>query len=228
MLVLAGMISGASVLRADTIYSSFGPGASYEAEAGIIVTNDGLAGASVAIAFTPTADYDLTGIEFVATELKLDSPAPVTIGIFADNGGQPEGQPLESFTAGGLGTFAQTALVTTVTSVLQPLLQAGTQYWVGMNAPAGDLLVWNQTTTTATGFSLTDGSGNWSTSDPAEGQGAVEIDGILAPVIASDSTVFLPETAPLWMMAGGLAAIARLARRGSLGSGGSGFRPSGK
>lgn len=217
-LLLAGLIACAGILQADTIYSTFGPGFSFATGTGAIVTNDPLADASVAIAFTPTANYDLTSIEFVASDLFPEDLSPITIAIFADNGGQPGSQPLESFTTGSFGPFGEAALVTTVTSLSQPLLQAGTQYWIGMNASPGDLMVWNQSSTSAAGFSITDGSGNWSASDPAQGQGALEIDGDLVAAIAgpvaqtNDSPIFTPEPLSWWLMASGLAVIARRAR----------------
>ena len=220
MLVLAGLISGGSALKADVIYSTFGTGDSYATGTGILVTNDGLAWSSAAIAFTPSSNYTLSSIELVATDLIPNAQDSVTVGIFADNNGQPGGQPLESFTVGSLGLFGQTVLLTSVTSVLQPLLLANTQYWVGLDASPGALIVWNQNTSGATGFSESDGFGNWSTSDPAEGQGVVEIDGTLASVIVGDavpqlqdSAIFTPEPRTTWLMAGGLAALAWFTRR---------------
>ena len=111
----------------------------------------------------------------------------------------------------------ETVPVTTVTSLLQPLLLANTTYWVGLEAAPGDLIVWNQNTTGATGFSQTDGSGSWSAS--SQFQGVVEIDGTLPPVgftsranfTASEADV--PEPRAFWMMALGLAVIARTGRR---------------
>ena len=177
-LILAGLVPGAQHLRADVIYTNFGTGNTYSAGSGLIVTNDNQAWSSVAVAFTPVANYNLTGIEFVATNIIPDDTGAL-IGIFADDNGQPGGAPLESFASGPLGMFGNTVPVMTVTSVLQPLLLADTQYWIGMEGPAGGFIVWNQNLTLADGYSQTDGSGNWSTS--SADQGALEIDGTLSP-----------------------------------------------
>jgi hypothetical protein len=179
ILVLVASTAGGVALQADVIYTNFGTGAAYSSGAGVIVTNDNSAWSSVAIAFTPSANYDLTSIELVATGIIPDDLGGI-LGIFADNGsGQPGGAPIESFQLSPLGQFGQAVPVLTITSLLQPLLLADTQYWIGLNAPVGDFIVWNQSVTSALGFSQTDGSGNWSTS--TADQGAVEIDGTLDP-----------------------------------------------
>ena len=223
ILIIAASIPGAAALRADIIYTNFGTGDAYASGAGVIVTNDNVAWSSVAVAFTPSANYDLTSIELVATDIIPDDLG-ATLGIFADNGsGQPGGAPIESFTLGPLGQFGESVPVMTVTSLLQPLLLANTQYWIGLNAPIGDLIVWNQSVTSSLGFSQTDGSGNWSTSNAD--QGAVEIDGTLdysnppaqsfAMVSAptEESIPATPEPRAWWLMAGGLVAVARQAKR---------------
>ena len=167
------------VLRADVIYTNFGTGDAYSSGAGLIVTSDNTAWASVALAFTPLANYDLTSIRFVASEIVPDDLG-VSIGIFADNGGLPGGLPLESLTLRGpLAQFGSSAPILTVSSLLQPLLQANMQYWIGLSAPAGDVVVWNQSVTLSLGFASTDGSGNWSASNLD--QGVVEINGTLVP-----------------------------------------------
>ena len=212
-LAVLGLTAGSNSLRADTVYTTFGANYTYSTEAGLLVANDDVAEASLAVEFTPTANYDLTSIEFAATEIDpLDAGA--TIGIFADNGGQP-GAAIETYAVNALGQFGSLAPVITVESVLQPLLLADTNYWIAMNAPAGDFLVWNQTVTSATGVSQTDGLGNWSSS-PGTPQVAAEVDGSLAsfsppdftPEFGQGSEPSTPEPATWWLMGGGFVAIA--------------------
>jgi hypothetical protein len=217
IVVLAGLAVSASSLRADVIYTNFGADDAYAAGAGIIVTNDNLAWSSVAIAFTPVANYTLSSIEFIATGLNPDGTDTATLGIFADNGGQPGSTPLESFTVDSLAQFGSLVPVMSVTSALQPLLLANTQYWIGMNTTAGNFIVWNQNTTLANGFSQTDGAGNWFAS--GTDQGVVKVDGTFAPdVSAPNAAPFLgtlnpvPEPGTWWLIAAGLSAIAYLRR----------------
>jgi hypothetical protein len=218
ILIFLAMAFGSDTLRADTIYTNFGTGDDvYAAGAGVIVTNDGVAWSSVAVAFTPTANYTLTSIEFVVSDLIPNDSNDVTLGIFADNGGQPGATPLELFSVSPAGMFGDTVLVTTVSSILQPLLLADTQYWIGMNATPGDMVVWNQNVTGANGFSETDGAGNWSAADPLQAQGVLEVDGTLAPLQPPDTTdssgLSTPEPGAWLLMAGGLAALAFFHRR---------------
>jgi len=230
LVILLALAAAQSTLRADTIYTNFDADGSYAATAGLIVTNDAISGASIAIPFTPSDNYNLTSIEFVVSDLippdSVQSPdsvdakhsKDVTLGIFADNGdGQPDAIPLESFSVRPTGMFGDSLLVTTVSSILQPLLFADTQYWIGMNAAPGDLVIWNQNVTSANGFSETDGSGNWSAADALQPQGVLEVDGTVAdiPPPATDDTLptSLPEPAAWLLMAGGVVALAFLHRR---------------
>jgi hypothetical protein len=215
--LLLALTFSQSTLRADTIYTNFDASGSYSAGAGLIVTNDPISGASVAIAFTPSDNYNLTSIEFVASDLILNDSNDVTLGIFADNGGLPGSTPLESFSVPLTGMFGDNILVTTVSSILQPLLLAGTQYWVGMNTAPQDLIIWNQNVTSANGFAETDGSGNWSAADPFQPQGVLQVDGALAAIQPPDASDTLPSSVPepaVWtLMAIGLVAVLLLLRR---------------
>ena len=202
-IVLVGLGLGGVPLRADVIYSNFGTGDAYAAGTGIIVTYDSQAWSSVAVAFVPASNYYFNSIELVATQLIPDA-SEIMIGLFADPNGQPGGAPIESWSLSGLGTFGDGVGVLSVTSRQDPLLTAGTTYWIGMNAPVGELVVWNQNITGALGFSRSDGSGNWSTSNLD--QGVLEVDGTLAPLGPGSSDVAtIPEPQTWWLMAAGLA-----------------------
>ncbi len=208
-------------LSADVIYTNFGADNDYAAGTGLIVTNDGSAWSSVAVGFTPAFDYDLTGIGFVSTSLfPFDTSG--TIGIFADDGGHPGGSPLESFAFDAAWQFGTAAPVMTVTSLLQPRLLAATQYWIGMEGPAGSFIVWNQNSTGAGGFSATDGAGSWFPSDQA--QGVLEINGTLVPMAIQALPAFgftqaeipvnsTPEPSTLWLAIAALVVTFASARR---------------
>ena len=141
----------------------------------------------------------------------------LAVAFSRQSGGQPGGAPIELFTLSPLGQFGEAVPVLTVTSLLQPLLLVNTQYWIGMNAPVDDLIVWNQSVTSSMGFSQTDGSGNWAAAN--SDQGAVEIDGTLAlnapPALTrtDDSVASIPEPRAWWLVVGGLAAIERHQQR---------------
>jgi hypothetical protein len=164
-------------LQADVIYTNFGDGDSFLAGSGLIVTRDGAAWSSLAMSFVPAASYSLSSIEFGASTLIAGS-AGASLAIFVDDDGHPAGTPLETIALDGLlSSFGDPSPLLKVKSTVHPLLEAGQTYWIGMNAAAGGLAVWNQTTALTTGFSTTDGAGNWSTWDDV--QGAVQLKGKL-------------------------------------------------
>lgn len=165
--------------HADVIYTNFGTGDAYSAGSGLIVTNDSFAWSSVALAFIPPASYHLASIELVASNL-FAGDTGATLGIFADDNGRPGGKLLESYRLGELGQFGGAVPVLTVKSLLQPLLEANTVYWIGLNAPKNSLIIWNQNSTSSLGIASADGAGHWALSDSP--QGALRINGDLAPV----------------------------------------------
>jgi hypothetical protein len=123
-----------SPARAGTIFSNLGPGDSYDSTAGWSVsTPSSSAGyASVsAMPFTPTTTASLASIE-LAIQLASGTNS-LTIELLTDNNNSP-GSVIESYSANNqmvtFGTVSAGDLVT-VTSLTQPTLMAGTQYWVG-------------------------------------------------------------------------------------------------
>lgn len=202
ILIVAGLVLCSSVLRASTIFTTFGLNNTYSVGTGLVVTDSNFS-YSVAVQFTPSADYKLSGIDFVATRQSPDSPDSVTLSIFSDGGGLPSGNPLEALTlAGQTVVFGGASPVLTVTSLINPVLYANHAYWVEMNAPLGSL-IWNHNTTLASGIAETDGLGNWSTSNST--QGVVRITGTEATLA--------PEPQTWLMIAGGVAAVALSSRR---------------
>ncbi len=178
---------------AGVVYSNFGDNFGYSSGTGLIFTNDGQTYASLAVGFVPVSSYSFDSIELVISDLIPNYGADVTVSLFADNGGAP-GAALESFTVNGpLASFGSVAPVLTINSLLHPVLQAGSQYWVGLNGPAGGLAVWNQNSIGAPGFSASDGAGSWTPS--TDYQGVLEVDGTLVPILAlsSGSQGVIPE-----------------------------------
>ncbi len=179
-----------AALQADVIYTNFGDGDSFLAGSGLIVTRDGVAWSSVAMSFTPAASYSLSSIEFGASIL-IPGSAGASLSVFVNDDGHPAGTPMETIALDGLlPSFGDSSPLLKVKSVVHPLLEAGQTYWIGMNAAAGGLVVWNQTTALTTGFSTTDGAGNWSAWDGV--QGAVQIKGKLV----SETPAPVPDPPP--------------------------------
>jgi hypothetical protein len=119
-----------------TIFSNLGAGDSYNGATGWTLgspdPNDYFVSAS---AFTSPGNYELGTIEVAAGLVRGTNS--LTISLDADSGGNP-GALIESFTISGampaFGSVSSGNLVL-ATSVLNPLLTAGTQYWVVLSVP---------------------------------------------------------------------------------------------
>jgi hypothetical protein len=208
ILTLAGLILSGSLLRADIIYSNFGSGYAYYPGSGVVVTN-GSEDYSVAIELPAlTADYYLSGIEFVATVENPDPSNTVTMSIYADDGGAPGGSPLESLTLNGqIYDFnGSPAPVLTAASQINPELYSGANYWVVMDGAVDEGLVWDLNSSRTSGYVETDGTpGNWVNAHPQGTNGAVEVDGTLVPGGGSGSSV--PEPGSCVLVSAGLLAL---------------------
>jgi len=122
-------ILSASVASAATIVSTFGPGQTYGA-ADLTVDST----FSVAVSFTSTATVQFGSVEVGAYFDYIGQPPhDFYISLDADSSGAP-GAVLESF-AFGPSSFPWlppniTSTILTGTSLLNPTLYAGTQYWI--------------------------------------------------------------------------------------------------
>jgi hypothetical protein len=207
ILLFAGLALCGSGLKADVIYTNFGPLFDYTDGNGVIVSNSLLEKSVAEELPVLTASYDLSTIEFVAATETPSASNTVTVGIYADNGGVPAATALETITlTGQLALFdGSLSPVLTATSVTHPLLSAGSQYWLVMDGPQSEYLVWDLNSTLTEGYLETNGTpGNWQNSpNPFTGEtnGVFEVDGTLV----SSPT---PEPGTWMLLAGGLALIA--------------------
>jgi hypothetical protein len=218
ILALAGLIFCGSLLKADVIYTNFGSGYAYTPGSGLVVTN-GTEDFSVAIELPAmSADYYLSSIEFVATVTNPDPSNSVTMSVYADAAGVPGGSPLESLTLNGqIYDFDGTpAPVLGVTSILNPELYAGTQYWVVMDGPIDEGLVWDLNSSRTSGYVETDGTaGNWVNSQPNTTNGVFEVDGCLVQGGCASSA---PEPGTSVLLGAGLLGLIALGFSSRLGA----------
>jgi hypothetical protein len=214
ILIFSGLVLCGSILKADVLYTNFGPGTTYTDSSGVIVSNGSVETSVAEELPVLSSSYDLSSIEFVAS---TETPSPsnsVTVGIYADNGGVPAATALETITlTGQLALFdGSLSPVLTATSVTNPLLAAGSQYWLVMDGPASEYLVWDLNSMLTVGYLETNGTaGEWRNSPnpfASETNGVFEVDGTL---VSGATTAPEPRT---WMlMAGGFGLIFGLARR---------------
>lgn len=143
-------------LRADTVFSTFGPGNSFFT--GGVWMVGGLPEDEIAASFVPSHDFTLNAIDFAAA-LLTGTDNDLTVDIAA--GPSAPGAPIESFTVTSL---AASPSIVTVHSVLHPLLSAGITYWVVLSAPdpANTLVGWNLNSQGFEGVSSRQDDGTWS------------------------------------------------------------------
>jgi hypothetical protein len=134
--VVLAVGASAPAQAGSVLFTNLGAGDSYNGSDGWTLgspdPNDYL---TVGSAFTAGATAALGTIEVAAGIVRGTNL--LTISLDADSGGAP-GAVIESFTLNNampaFGTVSSGSLVT-ATSVLHPLLTAGTQYWVVLNTP---------------------------------------------------------------------------------------------
>jgi hypothetical protein len=144
VLSIAGQVGASTVL-----YSSFGPGDSYNPFAGASV--GGYLGEdqnfSVArpFSFAGTGSYLLDSVT-LAAGMNSSGANQLNVSVTTDAAGLP-GTVLESFSfTDQMWSFGFPGAPLLVgTSVTQPLLTPGTPYWITVSAPDGTRAAWNET-----------------------------------------------------------------------------------
>ena len=128
-LALAAALATCGVAQADTIFDTGTPEPGFLGYYGFDVFVD----QSVAIAFTPGQDYTLDSIGVWMMSNDFDNPgAPYTLSIRTDaNGGMtiPGDTVIESWDV-QTAAVGWNPILETVNSVLNPVLTAGTTYWI--------------------------------------------------------------------------------------------------
>jgi hypothetical protein len=186
-LVLALLANAAGQTCASTIFNNFGPGESFNTG-----TAWGLPPEDPAIAMRfitpPGSDFVLQSI-WVSLGHNM-GPNEIDIGLAKDNGGVPgwfPGTPLTSFTI-ELFHFSNAmpplwnGPPIVANSVLHPLLEAHTHYWVIVYATGGTSAAWHWNSTGSTGqiaggedYQLESGP-RWSLLPPQNTLGAFRVD----------------------------------------------------
>jgi hypothetical protein len=140
MAVAVLMAGSAGTMRADTLFSTFGPGQTYVTSGWWDVGNTQGEGTQVvAFAFTPTETATLTSADLALSQ-QLGQPSPVNVFIESSVGGQP-GSILDELTQ--VGTFNAEASVVNFTCSTCTVLEAGVTYWiVGQQSDAANDSAW--------------------------------------------------------------------------------------
>jgi len=172
LFVLALLVAAAPA-GAGVIYSNFGPGDSYSQGTGLTIGDSG-SDYEQGSAFTPGSSFTLGQIDFAIS--LVSGTNQVELWLMSDSGGEP-GSIIESFGfVGAMGSFGFLNPPLSAISVLNPVLQAGVQYWLIASAPVADTwAAWNLNDQGATGYLAWRQSGGAWEIDSGEPQGAFRI-----------------------------------------------------
>jgi hypothetical protein len=209
MALVALLVGGVGQLRAGIIFSTLGPGDSYDGNNGYEISGpSALAPPSTgqvefSAQFTPSVTAIFSEIELAISSIEGTNSA--IIQLQNDNAGLP-GSLIEGFMVTNLPSFGSSSSGNLVTafSVLMPTLVAGTQYWVSALEGASNTLdAWNFNSIgqSGTASSSLNGGTTW-ISDPPN---------TLLPAFRVDSAV--PEPTNLLLLAIGATGLIGYSRR---------------
>jgi hypothetical protein len=187
----------ATGVRADTIFSTFGAGQSFDIKSpGWSI--GGALGGEFAASFAPTQNFTLDTISFAAK--LLSGSDPLTVAIATDNASSP-GAPIETF---DVTSLSSTPTVLTVDSISHPLLSAGATYWVVLSTADSTSITWYWNDQMFVGVSSFS-AGAWHASGTEVPTPAFDVTGTLA-------STTIPEPASIWLLAAALVAGILLCR----------------
>jgi hypothetical protein len=175
---LALILAGSKDVKADTLFSNFGPGDAYNAASGwSISTANSLAGAAFVQgeAFTPSITAQLYTIRAAINH--ISGKNEIILRVATDEAGHP-GTTLETFDlVGQMGKFGSLNAPLTFTSVSRPLLTAGQRYWLVGFGTGDTWAAWNWNSIADTGPHARSGDDGSRYTITTDVRGAFEVQG---------------------------------------------------
>jgi hypothetical protein len=183
--IAAGVLAAfpAIALQADIIYSDFGPGQSFDQDAGESVTQS--VDLRPSLSFSTSSALQLTEVDFVTSIGEIGDVNQVTVSLSSDQGGHPGTVlAMQEFTnaMGLLGGEDNDppdppTIISWMLSTPEDLLPEDT-YWITLDGPAPGDVTWNYNNQLQSGYSEFE-SGSWMATTNT--LGAIQILGQSAP-----------------------------------------------
>jgi hypothetical protein len=188
---MSGLLVVSGRANPATVFSTFGPDNLYDSARGEVVQNVSQSFQALAAAFMPDQSGALEGVDLGMSGALGGS---LSVSLFADKNNFPD-----SANASFLGSVTPTApsSVLSLTSVVSPMLHAGTQYWIGVEAPFTPTThFWNFATSEHTGTVAISSDPHLLNWNVATSQTQYAFD-VLA-------TIPVPEPEPTWLVVTGM------------------------
>jgi hypothetical protein len=138
---------------ADTIYSNFGAGQTYNTADPLSTYNlTGFLPYAYAVSFTPTGNYKLDSVSVALTVITARHGQTAGVTIYSDSGGKPDAV-LEDM--GTQFVPAASNAIYTFSPSTDLMLSGGITYWLAVLPPLGNQVYWNYSLGDAHGYAQT-------------------------------------------------------------------------